>query len=437
MSSNTVEGNGGGQAAGAIDDDEFRTLYSDLTSKKKELKRLKTGLPTPAASLEPDDERVKADKERIAKEEVALKEALTKVNEAADQKTKAAIERIISCPDEAYDDILNIREDVKEEDKKLARDKSFVLLGCLVHPGYTLGDQALNAYLKLHVAADRMDLNGSYIEAVKDWDGEEDIINFKDDSEMPDANDNASQVKPELPTWVAEIHGKALEPLKELFGNPNSPGAMSALNEIDQQIEKGVGGSESKEERAEWALKPNVFKLYFAELKRLNAISPEDPSHSTTKVRRNVVINLLDTTIKKLLSTTPGDEKQIEKRNKTCEAIVNLIELRNYPKDWKYIHELKQMDYPWHTVPIGNTTSRIIGVREVGRGKQVCIEIMEGGCWIRRLEAASETEFGTQATEEYFAHENSKNFSKGQSKWSKEDKSAFQKLHWCRGKLSL
>ncbi|KAL7940064.1 hypothetical protein V8C42DRAFT_338664 [Trichoderma barbatum] len=536
MSVNDVESNATGHTLDAITTAGIRMLNQKAEVHKKNLKNLnkeRTGLLSPAGSEEPDEERLRANNERIAKEAEKAKEAEREKSEARFHEIK----RIISCPDDAYDEILDIKPGTENIEKE--RTRNFVTLACLLHPVYARAPQIVDAYIKLHSAAIRLDLDGARIAEVKGWDGKEKIDVDADDMEIEtesvgDDNTPEEDLKPMPPTWVTEVYMKATDLLKNLSMNPIDGKIMKALEKLNNQILNGNGGPETKEDLSQWQMPISFFQEHYKKLKSYDVMSLTDGEYKNVVEKKKIVRDLItvmveqnhfpntwksinqeyekkddeiDTPmeyfgttpaprvmdihkevthvlkelwvdphnemlhnqlvdlntqlitcgnvkgaathsalfnsfpvwyqgleeINKIPPTDPKYKSSIDRKVGIYGGIERRIVDNNFPIAWGSIHKgstLDQINYPWYTIPVGDTGSRIIGVRKVGRGKQVCIEMKEGQRWIRRLEAASENEIGTQGAQEYLAHENSKKLSDGQSEWTKEEKESFLKLHW-------
>lgn len=87
------------------------------------------GLPTPESTPGPDDEKVIEELKRTA---AAKTEGVKSAFKTLQQEE---LNRIINCSNDAYDDILGVKQDVKEEDKGRIRAENCVLIGCLLNPG--------------------------------------------------------------------------------------------------------------------------------------------------------------------------------------------------------------------------------------------------------------------------------------------------------------
>ncbi|KAL7940602.1 hypothetical protein V8C42DRAFT_337083 [Trichoderma barbatum] len=534
MSVNVVQSNAPGHTLDAVTTAGIRMLRQKARAHQKNVIKLKkrTGLLSPAGSEEPDEERLRANNERIAKEAEEAKEAERKTSEARLHETK----RILSCPDEAYDEILNIKPDTEDVEKE--RNRNFVALACLLHPVHARAPQIVDAHIKLFSAALRLDLDGSAIAAVKAWDGKEkiDVDDDQDHMDIESESDNSPEedARPLPPTWVTEVYMKATDLLKNLSMNPSDAKIMKALEKLNHQILNGNGGPETKEDLSQWQMPIGFFQEHFKILMSYAEMSLTDEEYKNVVEKKKIVCDLITVMIEqnhfpdtwksinheyekkddeidtpmeyfgttpppqvmdihkevthvlkelwvdphnemlhnkltdlntklivydnfkgvavgsalfnsfpvwyqglqeinKIPPTDPKYKSSIDRKRDIYGGIERRIVDDNFPIAWGSIHKgstLDQINYPWYTIPVGDTGSRIIGVRKVGRGKQVCIEMKEGQRWIRRLEAASENEIGTQGAEEYFAHKNSKILSDGQSKWTKEEKEDFLKLHW-------
>lgn len=90
------------------------------------------GLPTPDSTPSPDDEEVN----QIAK--AKIEEAQSKVKSIQAEE----LNRVLSCPEDAYDDILSVKQDEKEQEKDRIRAENWVLLGCLLNPKVNTSYQA-------------------------------------------------------------------------------------------------------------------------------------------------------------------------------------------------------------------------------------------------------------------------------------------------------
>lgn len=90
------------------------------------------GLPTPDSTPSPDDETIK-------------EKAKAKIDEARSTVKSIQVEelnRVLNCPEDAYDDILSVKQDEKEQEKDRIRAENWVLLGCLLNPKINADYQA-------------------------------------------------------------------------------------------------------------------------------------------------------------------------------------------------------------------------------------------------------------------------------------------------------
>ncbi|KKO97354.1 hypothetical protein THAR02_10546 [Trichoderma harzianum] len=400
MSSNAAEsnaagepaqGNANGQTTGPVDRDAFKQNFGQASALHKNVqnasKKMNAGLATPDPTPEPEDERIKADLERMKKE---AEESQEKMKSQAETLRNSEIIRIIGCPAKAYDNILDVTEGVEEEAKKEMRRKNFRTLGCLLHPKYSpASEHRDDAFKKLVEAAEHMEIDNATLYSVRDWDGIEDIMNPEEDGdESEDDNRMEQDPIPEPPDWVKETYEKLTDTLKELRKDPESIGTMTRLN--PSAIEKR--GKLHK------LLNEAFGDRHFPETWR--SIHEEVPKPKETP-----------------------KSKEALKSNET-------------PKLYDEEQPEGQMVYPWETLKDNETTSRIIGVRLAGRGKQVCIETWEDWRWVRRLEGASECGFGSREVDQYYDLGNSKKLSAEQSKWTFNYRESFIKLHWVtKGRL--
>lgn len=93
-----------------------------------EAKSVTIGLPSPRDTPALEDERVK---EELKKNLDAKYKEIIDTGKTLQQEE---LTRISSCSSDAYDDILGVRQDEKEQDKDCIRTENWVLLGCLLHP---------------------------------------------------------------------------------------------------------------------------------------------------------------------------------------------------------------------------------------------------------------------------------------------------------------
>lgn len=99
------------------------------------------GLPSPSPTPAVEDGRVQADEQRRLREESGLmnKDGPTDTTSEDPNEAENELERVLGCKDDAYADILNIKDgdDATE---------AWQQLGCLLHMTYCKLDQAEVAY---------------------------------------------------------------------------------------------------------------------------------------------------------------------------------------------------------------------------------------------------------------------------------------------------
>ncbi|UKZ72417.1 hypothetical protein TrVFT333_000046 [Trichoderma virens FT-333] len=355
--------------------------------------------------------------------------------------------RIVGCPDDAYDSILDVKEDTEEEDKKKVRDANFVLLGCLLHPKYS-GGQTEEAFNKLLTAGQVVEVDDAYFSAVKEWNGEEDIMNPQADEDEEEEEEDPPQEDsmPIPPDWIKELYENATNVLRSLWIDPNDAQPMKTLKTLNDDILDDMSEL-TRQELMQWQIPAGFFQVHYKKLDKLDEELKE-----------------LDEEVNKSNETIAAVEKAKKTKIEIHEMINARVERQHFPEAWRSIHigpkperseernveernveeqkveerkieerkieeqKVEELTYPWHTAVVKEGT-RIIGVRRYGRGHQVCIEKEENGHLVRRLDSASRLGLLSEV-EEYCENADWKNLSEGQSKWTYKNRKEFVKLLW-------
>jgi hypothetical protein len=228
----------------------------------------------------------------------------------------------------------------------------------------------------------------------------------------------------EPPVPVKELYKEATQPLHQLKGDPDDEASLTELKELNANIVERtrVYNAQAKEGESvtetQWVIPVGFFSPHYKiVLENYDALS-KDSTDSTARNNVSVAKNLIDNCIKRNHFPTEWTVLSAEEYLKA-----KADEGKSDPDV-----NSKRMTYPWPTAEAADG-SLIVGIRAQGRwGTQVCVERVEEGRIVRRLESASEV--GLLEVEKYKRTAGHKVLSEGQKQWSSKDRDDFDELLW-------
>ncbi|KAL7786362.1 hypothetical protein V8C37DRAFT_412477 [Trichoderma ceciliae] len=355
---------------------------TSVDNRKEPLRRdrLLTPEPTPAV----EDGRVAADLARQAAQtsEPAKTPPSIVVEDHASEDPKQEIQRVLKCNKDSSEEILAVKGDASEEDKLIAWRR-----------------------LEIRNAALALGVDQTFIDQVMLWDGWEDL----------EVDDETSSVAPSHESMDEDAIPTLPERLKE-FNNRIVAGNQAANSKAEKESERIPD--------EQWTIPLGFFGPHYRLVQQDYAILQSDPTNREDRRRILTEKEIIDQHVQKY--HFPGEWGVLEPdaylASRAAKPAVG--------KPAASVADTKRdhMEYPWLTARAADG-SLIVGVRRQGReGTQVCVEALEDGGLIRRLESASNV--GLLEVERYMETKDHKNLAEGQAKWSSSDRKDFEKLLW-------
>ncbi len=276
-----------------------------------------------------------------------------------------------------------------------------------------------------------MGVDRPYIDAVKQWDGAEDLL-ASGESDVEEDDEGYSRMEEDEvtipPAPVKEIYEEATPFLHQLKEDPDNASSLSELERLNATIQNGIKFENAKAvdesqliPESQWLIPVGFFRPHYSQVVASYAILLQNPTNGTA--RKHV-----------------SEEKRL---------IDKCIQRNHFPAAWAVLSaddylkankeppvpaspapdvKSKRISYPWPTADTADG-SLIVGIRRQGRwGTQACVERVEGGRIVRRLESASEV--GLLEVEKYKDAKGHKNLAEGQSQWSSKDRGDFDEVLW-------
>ncbi|KIW11737.1 hypothetical protein PV08_09009 [Exophiala spinifera] len=295
--------------------------------------RHRHGLPTPEGTLAPEDARITADKERMARE-ARQQGAMPSIIEVADREeaqskpafdigaqddrqsqgggdsgsesdesddgrpslaTDAqaeAVHSVLACSRRDYRKILKL-EAVAEDDRQEKENivNSFTRLGCLTHPDFNPTKGADEAFKRVLKAAKKLGIDQEEINEVKFWDGDELAEReLTADGRWVDKGDSMQGVEDSSPLGPTEVHqqiwGGVKPVLGRLMNNPHDEEAVATLKEANTKIvEENIANKVPEAMLNSYTIAIDTFKAIFAEAAPILARLRENLADSEARAK--------------------------------------------------------------------------------------------------------------------------------------------------------